>query len=817
VPKERALADAPETVTITIDGREVEVPAGKLLIEAAIDAGTYIPHFCWHPRMKPVGKCRMCLVEVDTPRGKMLTTSCTMPVNDGMVVETESDVVKKAHEGVLEFLLINHPLDCPVCDKGGECPLQDQTLGYGPGESRFVEEKRHYEKPIPISDLVFLDRERCILCARCTRFAEEIAGDPLIEFIDRGNHVQVNTFPDEPFASYFSGNTVQICPVGALTAKPYRFRARPWDLEAVESVALVDSVHAKVSLQSSMNTIVRIYGVDDDATNQGWLSDKERFIYEHLQHPDRLRVPLVREGEELREATWAEAIGLVAERLGSVPGTAVAGLGGARSTNEEAYAFSKFLRGVVVTPHVDAQLGDGLAPELAAGIEPRATIADLDRAGTILLWGPDLKEEFPTLYLRVRRAAVHLGARLIVVHPRRNGLDHAAAYTFRYRPGDGPLVLERLAAGDGEYADARADLDEGPVVALLGRAGLAEEPALVEAVAAFVASLPDGRILPLVRRGNVFGALDMGLAPTLLPGPAAVDDAAARGVLEREWGALPDGSGRDATGILEGAVDGSVEALVLLGCDPVRDHPRPSLAAAALEAAPFVVAFDLFLTDSSRRADVVLPVTGYGETEGTVTNLEGRVQKVDRIVPPPGQARATWSVLDDIATAMGGSLGATGVDVLTKEITRVVATYEGFDPDMLDWGGGRDGILLPLGDAGRPLRHRPVDPGVRSRAQRWALHVARELYDDGVMTRHSPGIAGLARPARIHVHPRDAAVLAVRAGDRIRVTGDGAAELEVAIDSSLAEGTVYVPFNMAATKELGAPASVRLDVVREES
>ena len=231
-----------ELVTITVDGVEMQGPAGEVLIKVAEDNGNFIPRFCWHPRMKPVGMCRMCLVEVMGPRGPMLLPSCTTQATDGMEVDTQSAVVKKAQEGVLEYLLINHPLDCPICDKGGECPLQDHTLAYGPGESRFVEEKRHFEKPIPISELVLLDRERCILCARCTRFSDEISGDPLIEFKDRGNAVQVLTFPDEPFASYFSGNTVQICPVGALTAVPYRFKARPWDLEAVESVSMVDSI-----------------------------------------------------------------------------------------------------------------------------------------------------------------------------------------------------------------------------------------------------------------------------------------------------------------------------------------------------------------------------------------------------------------------------------------------------------------------------------------------------------------------------------------------------------------------------------------------
>ena len=286
-----------ETVKVIVDGRQIEVPKGELIIKAAQDNGTYIPRFCWHPRMKPVGMCRMCLVEIATPRGRALITACTNTVADEMIVDTQSAVVKKAQEGVLEFLLINHPLDCPVCDRGGECPLQDHTIAFGPGESRFVEEKRHFEKPIPISALVDLDRERCILCARCTRFSDEVSGDPLIEFLDRANYTQVNTFPDLPFSSYFSGNTVQICPVGALTARPYRFRARPWDLTAVESTCTQCTSGDRISVQASQNEVLRFLGVDADATNWGWLSDKCRFVHQAISSPERLTVPLIRPSE----------------------------------------------------------------------------------------------------------------------------------------------------------------------------------------------------------------------------------------------------------------------------------------------------------------------------------------------------------------------------------------------------------------------------------------------------------------------------------------------------------------------------------------
>ncbi|MFQ5554871.1 MAG: NADH-quinone oxidoreductase subunit NuoG [Acidimicrobiia bacterium] len=807
--------DTPEMVTITIDGREQTVPAGELVIRAAENTGTYIPRFCWHPRMKPVGMCRMCLVEVETPRGRMLTTSCTMPVAEGMIVDTESDVARKAQEGILEFLLINHPLDCPVCDKGGECPLQDQTMAYGPGESRFVEEKRHYEKPLPISDLVLLDRERCILCARCTRFSDEISGDPLIEFVDRGNAAQVLTFPDEPFASYFSGNTVQICPVGALTAVPYRFRARPWDLEAVESVSMVDSFGSRVSVQTSQNRIVRINGVDNDATNQGWLSDKDRFIYEAAVSEHRLGSPLVKEGDGFREATWGEALDLVADRLGSVRGDQVAGLGGARSTNEEAFAFGKFLRTVVVTPHLDSQLGDGLAPRFLAGVVDRATIPDLERARAILLWAGDLKEELPVLYLRVRRAASELGAKLVVIHPRRTGLDDVAAHKITYRPGDGPAALKRLATGDdADSTAARAALEAGPIVAIVGRTGLAEDPRLAEAVAAFARSLPDAAVLPLARRGNVYGALDMGLTADLLPGRVSSEDDAGRSALEEVWGPLPEPAGRDAAAILEGLSDGSLDSLVLLGSDPVRDHTSPSLAMRALENAGFVVAFDQFLTDSSRLADVVLPVDGFGETEGTVTNLEGRVQKVNRIVPGPGLSRSAWSALDDLSRRMGGDLGAPSAEMLMKEIAAVAPAYEGITWDMLDWGPGREGVVVPGPDGTQPLQYVPADAGLGPAPDGQTLHLGRVLYDDGVLTRMSPALAQLTPAARAYLHPADAEDAGLAEGATLRVrTGESDAWLPLGLDVSLARGAVYIPANLALTATLDASLAVTIEPV----
>ncbi len=801
------------TVGITINGVEVEVPAGELLIKAAEDHGTHIPRFCWHPRMNPVGMCRMCLVEIDTPRGRLLVPSCMQPVSDGMVAYTDSEAALKAQEGVLEFLLLNHPLDCPVCDKGGECPLQDQTMSYGPGESRFVEEKRHFVKPIPISDLVLLDRERCILCARCTRFSDEVSGDPLIEFHGRGGKTQVLTFPDEPFNSYFSGNTVQICPVGALTAVPYRFRARPWDLTIGESVGTIHTEGSAISVHVSQNRVLRLMGLDNGEVNQGWLSDKERFAFEFIGSPERLRRPLIKEEGHFREAEWGEAIDLVAERLRAATEDpdrmSVAALGGARGTNEDAYALAKFMRVAARSNHLDARLGDGLSTQMLTGLEGRGRIEDLESAGAILVWGPDLKETHPILYLRVRRAAQELGATLVVVHPRRTGLDDRAAHKLGYRPGEGMTTLARLAAGEGSFDAPRRALDNGPLVALVGRPGLAEEASLAESVGAFARSL-GASVLPLVHRSNTFGALDMGVAPDLMPGRLPIDGDLSG--FSEAWGPLPTGPGLDAVGMARAAGRGDIDLLLLCGADPVRDLVGAD-GAAMVAGAGFVVALDLFLTDSSRRADVVLPAMGFGEKKGTVTNLEGRVQMVNRLVPGPGQARPDWSILDDLSEQAGRPIDLRSEQAIAEEISRLAPAYQGITWEHLEREAPQ-GVVAPLKPDDQPFVFvpSPQDQGGELEGG-YALHLARTLYDGGVLLQHSASLASLASGPGAFLTPDHAASLGLVEGDPVAVGfGERILSLPVKIDPSLAEGSVYVPFNQPGSPPLPNPGVVTVSV-----
>ena len=754
-----AATPDPNAVPITIDGRAVVAEHGELLIAAAERHGVYIPRFCYHERMNPVGMCRMCLVEVDTGRGPQIVPSCMVPVSPGMVVDTESPTTKRAQEGVLELLLINHPLDCPVCDKGGECPLQDQAFSHGPGESRFVEEKRHYAKPIPISSLVLLDRERCILCDRCTRFADEVAGDALIHFVQRGNQTQVMTFPDEPFSSYFSGNTVQICPVGALTATPYRFTARPWDLAQVESTCTTCAVGCRVAVQSSRDDVLRVQGVDSDAVNWGWLCDRGRFDFEAGRSPQRVVAPMVRDASgELVETTWAGALSaaaaLIREALAAGP-SRVGILGGARGTNEDALAWAR-LAGSIGVDGVDAQLGDGLPAEVF-GLPP-ATIDEACQAATIVLLAPDLKEELPVLYLRVRDAVQKRRSRLVEFTPRATGLTAQAWRSVGYEPGAQAAAVRRTLT----EVDVAEQLGRGAVVVVVGRANLAEDPRYtIDALAEVFAAVPTARVLPVLRRGNVRGALAAGM-----------------------------GMG-DAHQVLRAGAEGKLDCLVLLGADPLADVPDTDLARRALAGVGRIIAVDTFLNSSSKRADVVLPAAGYAEKAGTTTNIEGRVSAVGQLISPVGAARPDWMIAIELASALGHDLGFGALaDV----------------QDALSRAGGAPAVAVPT-PSGLPTPER--------NSYDFRLVVGRRLYDQAVGTAHSPSLAPLARPAALHVHPLDLDRLGASDGASVKVSSPRTSVImPVQSDPAVLRGTVWAAWNQAGPNvgELIDSASPVIDV-----
>jgi NADH-quinone oxidoreductase subunit G len=732
-----------EPIRVTIDGREVEARSGQLIIQAADAAGIYIPRFCYHPRMKPVGMCRMCLVEVEGPRGPSLMPACYNPVADGMKIETQSERAAKAQEGVLEFLLVNHPLDCPVCDKGGECPLQDQTLTYGPGETRFVEEKRHWEKPISISDLVYLDRERCIQCGRCVRFADEVAGDPLIDCAERGDKTEVATFPGEPYSSYFSGNVVQICPVGALLAKPYRFRARPWDLQQVESTCTTCAVGCRAAIQSSSDEVTRLIGIDSDPVNWGWLCDKGRFAFSSASSSGRLTVPLIRKGNELVESSWGEAMARAAAGIAAarkVNPRQIALIGGARLANEDAYVWSKVARMVLGTDNIDCQLGDGIPADTILAL-PRATIDQASTAPLVITMSPDIKDELPVLYLRLRDGVREKGMQLVELTPARTGLSPYAAETAIYRPGElaqlaaaltapGPVTGDVAGVTREQIEAVRAHIEragqiggpDGPsVVVILGRPSLADSQDSIVAAARIMAGIPGVAFLSGLRRGNVNGALDFGMAPGVLPGRIGIDEG--RAWFEYHWGApLPPFKGVGTAGILADAARGRIGALVLVGSDPLADFPDSNLGLRGLLGARFVVAVDTHLNESVRRADVVLPAAAWAERRGTFTNIEGRITWLSQLVTGRGVSWPDWMIASELAARLGVNLAFTRLEDIWAEIERVSPLHHGISYELVSGMRARDGVVVPADPEilERPAGTRPkaldpmADPGIAS-------------------------------------------------------------------------------------------------------
>ena len=867
-------------VHLTIDGTAVEATPGELLIDAAERAGVFLPRFCYHPRLDPVGMCRMCLVEVSGPRGFTLQPACMLSVAEGLEVRTASDKARKAQQGVLEFLLINHPLDCPVCDKGGECPLQDQAFSHGPGESRFTEEKRHWAKPIEIGPRVLLDRERCIQCGRCTRFAAEVAGEAMIDLAFRSDGIEVAPFPGKPFDSYFSGNTIQICPVGALTSPAYRFKSRPWDLEQVETTCTTCAVGCRVVAQSSAGRLVRYLGVDSDPVNQSWLCDKGRYGFEAVHSAHRLTTPTVEKGEVHQPVTWHEALDAAAaairdarERGGP---DAVGILGGARLSNEDAYAWAKLAKSVLGMDSVDAQLDDGLPAAAVLGL-PHATIDQAAAASVVVTLTGDLREELPVLFLRLRRAALD-GVRIVECSTAATALTPYAAHRLAYLPGEiarlaGALVGATRAHPTGVDDEALAaartlmhSLDGGGegLVVVVGRPSLAESGETVaEAAHAIWRAYPNARFLPALRRANVHGALDMGLAPGLLPGRVTLE--AGRDALSAAWGELPAKPGRDGRAILQATVDNEISTLILLGCDPLADCPDRELARAAIEQARFVIFVGTHHTGASALSQVVLPVAGDGERGGTTTNCEGRVSRLAAKVLPPGIAWPAWTVAGELAKRFGASLGFEGVDQISSEIARLAPAYRGVDTALLGHPEHRDGVVVPL--AAVPVdiggrRPRPIDPiatpGILSvedqgsplelgaaqpagaagdvapgwppatavplvtfsppdgaapadepAAGAYRLVVRRTLYERGTLVAESPSLAQLVPEPAVFVHPAALKELRVAPGSTVTVrSARDSLQLPIALDDSLPRGVALLVANLVPSEGRGASALV---------
>ena len=800
------ITSAETAVSITVDGKKVIAKPGELLIDACERNGTYIPRFCHHSRMQPVGMCRMCLVEIDTGRGPALQPSCMIECSNEMVVDTQSEKAVKAQEGVLEFLLVNHPLDCPICDKGGECPLQDQTMTFGAGESRFIEEKRTYRKPIPVNENVFLDRERCVLCDRCTRFADQVAGDSLIHFIDRGNKTQINTYPDQPFSSYFSGNTVQICPVGALTAAPFRFKARPWDLTEVESTSTFDSVGNRISVQESRDRVLRFMGVDSDCVNWGWLTDKERFIFEAYSNENRLAEPLITnelaEGKKSQfvATSWSEAYEKFTNVIAETTPERIAVIGGARLTNEAQYVWSKITKGIIGTDNVDAQLGDGLSPEVLLSLNPATIDETCEPGGVIILLGADPKEELGTLYLRLRHAIVQDQCKLIELTPTKTGLSKLATHSIRVPPGKTFEAVKALSGESSEFEDdiLKELLEVGKIIkksdsvsVLFGRTSLAETSSIVEEGAiALQEYLPKASFLPLLRRGNINGAMDMGLSPGLLPGRCNLEDGSEE--LQDYWPKRPTHKGFNTKETLEAAVNGQIDVLVLLASDPLMDFPDSQLVQEALERIETVVAVDIFASDSVLQADIVLPAATTTEIDGSFTNLEGRISPIRKSVTPPGTARPDWMIALDLIQYLAPNSGPTTFKELCEEISIVSGIHKDLDFSKVEQID-QEGVILSRGFN----KTQPSSVKIpKQKTNSFRLVVTRSMYDKGVLSAHSAALKGLAPGSQIKANPEDMEKLGITSESTVRLIGSkGEIRTRLTPDPETTRGTIHALWN----------------------
>ncbi|HEY3004070.1 MAG TPA: NADH-quinone oxidoreductase subunit G [Kribbellaceae bacterium] len=776
-----------DLVTVTIDDVEVKVPQHTLVIRAAEQIGVQIPRFCDHPLLDPVGACRQCLVEVtDAGNGRGMPkpqASCTLTVADGMVIRTQltSPVADKAQHGNMEFLLINHPLDCPVCDKGGECPLQNQAMTNGREETRFTEVKRTFPKPINISAEVLLDRERCVLCARCTRFSEQIAGDPFIALVERGALQQVGIYEKEPFESYFAGNTIQICPVGALTSAAYRFRSRPFDLVSVPSVAEHDACGAAIRVDHRRGKVMRRLAGDDPAVNEEWISDKDRFAFNYATTGDRLTHPLVREDGELRPASWPEALGIAAARLKAAHGNAAV-LTGGRLTLEDAYAYSKFARLALGTNDIDFRARPHSIEEaefLAAAVAGRGlgtTYADLERAGAVLLVGFEAEEEAPTVFLRLRKAVRKHGAQVFTVASYLSrGAEKLSARLIPAVPGSETEALINLAGAGEAGADAAGALGGalgGGSVILVGER-LALVPGGLSA-AARLATATGAKLAWIPRRAGDRGAVEAGCLPNLLPGGRQVSDPAARVDLQAAWGTdtLPVRSGRNLSAILGDAA--SLGALVVAGVE-LDDLPDPKAAEAALAAAPFVVSLEVRRSQVTEHADVVFPVVPPAEKSGTFVNWEGRERPFGVVLAVPAampDLRALAALADELGTPLGFSTAAQ-------------AKAE------LDELAGWDGDRAALPNVGADLHSAfPTDQSA-ARLASW-----RMLIDDSRGNDGEPYLVATGRRAVARLSPATAADAGVGEGDELTVeTAAGSVRLPVTITDGMVDGVVWLPAN----------------------
>jgi NADH-quinone oxidoreductase subunit G len=763
-------------ISLTIDDQKITVPKGTTVYTASKKLDIKIPIFCYQDRMPPFGACRVCMVEVDgRPKPQ---TSCTLEATEGMVVKTQSNLAVKSRQEILEFLLINHPLDCPICDRAGECPLQDQVVEFGPGESRFYEEKRHFKKPIPLGPVLMLDRERCIACARCTRFCDIVSGDHALELIDRGYRTEVGTPEGGPAESKFIGNTIQICPVGALTSRVYRFRARPWDNKPTETTCTLCPVGCSMIIDERDGEIVRTRSCVNPAINDMWLCDKGWFGYEFASHPDRLKHPLIRKNDAFVEATWEEALGLIVEKMKMAESKGkIAGLGGNVLTVEESYLFQKLMRHSLGVGNVDHRIGGplvGLAGEcLPPGMEmPIKDCAEL-AYGAFL--GVDITEEYPVIWLRVKQS-IDLGAPIAFFGNYQTEVFRNLSQVVLHDPGKELEIIRTKVKAFVEGFDKNA---KGAL--FIGRQYLKSplRKVILEELLKLKSSLPNLSLNLMEGSDNSYGARFAGMHPEI-----------------ESFGTTPTKRGLNSSQILDETIKSGWDYLHVAGMDlatkmPVKEWKK------VRENLGFLVVQDIFLTETARHADVVLPTLCYVEKEGSFINIEGSVQRIRPGKDLPEGVRSDGAIFASLAEHLGMPIS---VDyALLEELAR-----------------GKINIRKKSEGIGTQP-HTPV-PQMHNSLK---AVFAPSLFDRGVRMKHNAHLGQSAKDPRIHVHPHVADRFKLENGERIRVSSNGLYVTgKVKVCDSVAEETVVIPlgFQVIPAHELGVELfnGMPVEIRREE-
>jgi NADH-quinone oxidoreductase subunit G len=792
-----------KTIQLTIDGREVQAVEGAMLLDAAKQGDIEIPYFCYEPKLgEPVGACRMCLVEVEgIPK---LQTSCSTPVKDGMVVHTQTERVRHAQNAIVEFLLVNHPLDCPVCDKGGECPLQDITFGWGLGRSRFIEPKRHFEKPLALSPLVAIDRERCILCYRCVRFSQEIAEDYQLIFTERAAHTFVGTHDGHPYVAPFSGNIIELCPVGALTSQPYRFRARPWDIEDGAGICTLCSSQCNVTFTVRDERVMRVLARDHEGVDDGWLCDKGRFAYQAIHVDERITRPLVRDGGELREVSWERALQTaagLARHEGRV-GTLIGG----QASNEEGFLLQRLSREALSSSDIDSRTAGSHVPipssvaRALAAPELQASVPDIEYAHTVLLFGCDPRDDSPILDLRIRKGVRRNGVNLVIASARPTALEANAIASVRYLPGDDAqfaAALERALDGASDVAE-----DIAGVARMLRDGGKDVVIVFGERIGAAAASAL-GRI---ARRLGVAGREGAGL----LALPAGANG---RGL--REAGAVPDAgpgygavatAGRSAAEIGAAAAGGEITALHLFGTDPARDQPDRALWERAMHSAALVVAHATVLTEGlAEHATVIFPAESYAEKEGTLVHPDGRLQRQRIAIAHPGQVRPGWWVLREIASACGLDVSVERAADVFTQLVEAVPFYEGLTLEEIGgrgvrWPGRPQAAGLSAGDDAAAVPAPETLPAEDETALvgMLALGTYRPIWASPEVE-ISPALKYLIPSQQVELSPGDARRLQIVDGEEV-IVGENGTRLRAraVVRSTVPEGTAFLAEGLTA-------------------